>query len=104
VLGFVAETVVTLAAGEPETAPARRGRLAALLDRWRRSRTDHLAQVPDQPVPAFDQGQLRAVWAAATDAATEHGCSPGDREAFAAAVVAALSVGHLPGPRRPPED
>jgi hypothetical protein len=103
VLGFVAETVVSLAVGEPETAPARRGRLAALLGRWRRSRTDHLAQVPDQPVPAFDQGQLRAVWAAATDAATEHGCSPGDREAFAAAVVAALSVGHLPGPRRPPE-
>ena len=101
VLGFVAEMVVTPAEGEPETAPG--GRLAALLGRWRRSRTGHLAQVPDQPVPAFDQAQLRAVWAAAADAATEHGCSPGDREAFAAAVVAALSVGHLPGPRRPPD-
>jgi hypothetical protein len=103
VLGFVAETVVSLAEGEPEDATGRGGRLGALLGRWRRSRADHLAQVPDQPVPAFDQGQLGAVWAAATDAATEHGCSPGDREAFAAAVVAALSVGHLPGRRRPPD-
>jgi len=101
VLGFVAETVVSLAADEPAArpVPTGRGRFAALLDLWRRPRTDELAQVPDTPVPAFDQHQLRRVWAAAGDAATTHGYSPGDREAFAAAVVAALAVGHVPRPR-----
>jgi len=105
VLGFVAETVVSLAAGEPAArpVPTGRGRFAALLDRWRRPRLDELAQVPDIPVPAFDQDQLRTVWAAATDAATEHGYPLRDREAFAAAVVGALAVGHVPRPRRPPD-
>jgi hypothetical protein len=96
VLGFVAETVV------PPAGPTGRGWFAALSPRRRRARTDHLAQVADLPVPAFDHAQLCAVWAAAVDAATERGCSAGDREAFAAAVVAAFAVGHLPGPRRPP--
>ncbi|RSM72595.1 hypothetical protein DMB66_05510 [Actinoplanes sp. ATCC 53533] len=104
VLGFVAETVVSLAAGESAArpAPAGRGRIAALLDLWRRPRIDALAQVPDTPVPAFDHVQLREVWTAATNAATDHGYSRGDREAFAAAVVAALAAGHLPRQRRPP--
>jgi hypothetical protein len=105
VLGFVAETVVTLAAGAPAArpVPTGRGRFAALLDLWRRPRIDELAQVPDTPVPAFDQDQLRQVWAAATDAATDHGYSLGDREAFAAAVVAALAAGHVPRPRWSPD-
>ncbi|MFI7542626.1 hypothetical protein [Actinoplanes sp. NPDC049599] len=105
VLGFVAETVVTLAAGEPAArpVPTGRGRFAALLDLWRRPRTDELAQVPDTPVPAFDQHQLRAVWAAAATAANAHGYSPGDREAFAAAVVGALAAGHVPRPRWSPD-
>ncbi len=105
VLGFVAETVVSLAAGPTpaRSVPSGRGRFAALLDLWRRRRADELAQVPDTPVPAFDHDQLRKVWTAATDAATGRGCSLGDREAFAAAVVAALAVGHLPRPRRPPD-
>jgi hypothetical protein len=83
--------------------PTGRGRFAALLDLWRRQRVDDLAEVPDTPVPAFDQHQLQQVWAAATDAATDHGCSRGDREAFAAAVVAALAAGHVPRPRWPPD-
>ena len=99
VLGFVAETVVGIS-GEPADGGRRRG-FAALLDRWRRPRTDELANVPDTPVPAFDQEQLRRVRAAAGTAATDRGYSPGDREAFAAAIVAALAVGHLPQPRRP---
>jgi hypothetical protein len=110
VLGFVAETVVSPAAGEPAAGeaaarpgPTGRGRFAAVLDRWRRPRLDELARVPDTPVPAFDQDQLRTVWAAATDAATEHGYPLRDREAFAAAVVAALAVGYVPRPRRPPD-
>jgi hypothetical protein len=120
VLGFVAETVVALAAGEPvPAAPRRSATLPGLwrrdlwrrdlwrldlwrLDLWRRPRGERLAQLPDLPIPAFDEDQLRTVWAAAVDAATERGRSPGDREAFAAAVVAALSVGHVPRPRRPP--
>lgn len=102
VLGFVAEMVVSQAAGEPVARPSDRwGRVVALLDRWRRSRVDELAQVPDMPVPAFDQEQLRKAWVAAMTAASGHGCSLGDREAFAAAVVGALSAGHLPRPRRP---
>jgi hypothetical protein len=106
VLGFVAETVVALAAGEP--VPAGRRRSAPLpgpwrLDRWRRPRDERRASLPDRPVPAFDEDQLRTVWAAAMDAATEHGRSLRDREAFAAAVVAALSVGHVPRPLRPPQ-
>jgi hypothetical protein len=106
VLGFVAETVVSLIAGDPPAAPppTARGRLAALFASWRRVRADDLAQVPDLPVPAFDEDRLRKVWAAATEATTRHGCSPGDREAFAAAVVAALAAGPLPRPRRPRED
>jgi hypothetical protein len=105
VLGFVAETVVELAAGPPVTrpVPAGRRRFAALLDLWRRPRGDELAQVPDTPIPAFDHEQLRRVWAAATDAATEHGWSLGDREAFAAAVVGALASGHPPRRPRPPD-
>ncbi|MFB9360573.1 hypothetical protein [Actinoplanes nipponensis] len=102
VLGFVAETVVALAAGEPAAEPAR-GRFAALFALWRRRPTDDLAQAPDRPVPAFDEDQLRKVWGAATEATTRHGYPPGDREAFAAAVVAALALGHLPRPRRPPD-
>lgn len=103
VLGFVAETVVALAAGERAAGPATGlGRFVALLDTWRRPRVDRLAQVPDTAVPAFDQEQLRKVWTAATVAATEHGYSHRDREAFAAAVVAALATGHLPRQRRSP--
>ena len=104
VLGFVAETVVSLAAEEAAArpAPTGRGRIAALLGLRRRPRIDELAQVPDTPVPAFDHVQLRKVWTAATAAATDHGYSRGDREAFAAAVVAALADGHLPRQRRPP--
>jgi hypothetical protein len=99
VLGFVTAAVVT-PAGAAATRPVAGGRrrFAALLDRWRRPRHEHLAWVPDLPVPAFDHEQLRAVWAAATDAATGHGCSLRDREAFAAAVVAALSAGPVPRP------
>lgn len=97
VLAFVAETVVSLATGEPAAGPAPTGwaRFTALLDRWR-PRAAGPARAPDVPVPAFDHEQLRRVWAAATDAATDHGCSLGDREAFAAAMVAALAAGHLP--------
>jgi hypothetical protein len=104
VLGFVAEIVTGLAAGDRAGPPGLTGlgRLGALLGAGRRFRNDDLARAPDLPVPAFDEPQLRRVWAAATDAATDHGCSPGDREAFAAAMVAALSAGHLPGPRRLP--
>jgi hypothetical protein len=112
VLGFVAETVVALAAGEPVPAgPRRSGKLFRpwpldrwRLDRWRRPRDVRWASLPDLPIPAFDEDQLRTVWAAAIDAATEHGRSLGDREAFAAAVVAALSVGHVPRPLHPPQD
>jgi hypothetical protein len=64
---------------------------------WRRPRV----RLPD-PIPAFDRDQLRAVWAAAVDAATDDDRSPGDREAFAAAVVATLSAGHPPRRRRSP--
>ena len=99
VLGFVGGTVVALAAGEP--VPAGPPRFATLLGLgrrgpWRRPRGERWARLSDLPIPAFDEDQLRGVWAAAIDAATEHGRSPGDREAFAAAVVAALSAGHLP--------
>ena len=83
VLHFVKETVVRLAGD-----PVPRGW-------WRRPR----GRLTD-PVPAFDQDQLRAVWAAAVDAAAEDDRSPADREAFAAAVVATLSTGHLPHRRR----
>jgi hypothetical protein len=79
VLSFVGETVVRLAGGPVPRA------------RWRRTR----GRLTD-PVPAFDQEQLREVWAEAVDAATEDERSPADREAFAAAVVATLSTGHLP--------
>jgi hypothetical protein len=103
VLGFVAETVMTLAAGSAVARPPAAGRFGALRDLWRRPRTGELALAPDLPVPAFDHEQLRKVWAAATDAATDHGCSLGDREAFAAAMVAALAAGHVPRPRRSPE-
>ncbi|MEU4219298.1 hypothetical protein [Actinoplanes sp. NPDC026623] len=102
-LGFVAETVVSLApAEEPEASG--RGRLTMLLSRWRRSRTGELANVPDTPVPAFEAEQLRLAWASAMDAATCRGYPPRDREAFAAAVVAALAVGHAPRQRRSAED
>jgi hypothetical protein len=103
VLGFVAETVVPLGVGSAAVPPPAGGRFGALLGLWRRPRSAELAQVPDIPVPAFDHEQLRKVWAAATDAATEHGCTLGDREAFAAAMVAALAAGHVPRPRRSPE-
>ena len=85
VLGFVAETVVGLI---PPLSTHRAGR-----NRWRRRRGEDLAGMPDRVVPAFEDGQLRQVWAAASDAATARGYSPGDREAFAAAVVAALAGG-----------
>ena len=102
VLAFVAETVVAPVPGEPVPGEPTAGGwagLRALTRRWQ-PRTAGLSRVPDVEVPAFDHEQLRRVWAAATDAATEHGCSRGDREAFAAAMVAVLSAG--PVPRRTP--
>ncbi|AGZ42816.1 hypothetical protein [Actinoplanes friuliensis] len=94
VLGFVAGTVV--APAEEPVFPAGRGRLSTLVQRFWRPRLADLAGVPDTPVPALAADELRRVWAAAIDAATLRGCSARDREAFAAAVVAALAVGHLP--------
>jgi hypothetical protein len=79
VLGFVGGPVASLV-GDP---PPRSW--------WRRPRR----RLPDL-VPAFDHDQLRTVWAAAVDAAAAADRSPADREAFAAAVVATLSTGHLP--------
>lgn len=84
VLAFVGETVVRLVHDPPPRS------------RWRRAR-GRLSE----PVPAFDQDQLRTAWAAAVDAAMENDRSAGDCEAFAAAVVATLSTGHLPHRRRP---
>ena len=96
VLAFVAEAALPLLA----PGPHRRGRLAALLAPGRRSR--HLADVPGTAMPAFDGDQLRLAWAAAVDAATDHGCPAGDREAFAAALVDTLAAGHLPRTRWSP--
>jgi hypothetical protein len=89
VLGFVAETVVGLI---PEPATRRAGRRwwSGLFVPWGRPRHDDPA---GWVVPAFEDQQLRQVWAAASDAATARGYSTGDREAFAAAVVAALASG-----------
>jgi hypothetical protein len=90
-LGLVAETVVDLAA----PPPAGRGWIATVLIRRSRARVAALANVPDSPVPACDERQLRRVWTTATGAAADRGYPPRDREAFAAAAVAAFS-GQLP--------
>jgi hypothetical protein len=96
VLAFVAEAVLPLLTPDP----TRRGRLAAVLARRHRSRD--LVHAPGTPVPAFDGDQLRRAWAAAVDAAGEHGCPAGDREAFAAALVGTLAAGHRPRTRWSP--
>jgi hypothetical protein len=92
VLGLVAETVVELAVPPPA---AGRGWFATVLTRRRRGRVAELANVPDSPVPDCDERQLRRLRAAAAAAAADRGYPPRDREAFAAAAVAAFA-GQLP--------
>ncbi|MEV8503635.1 hypothetical protein AB0368_02260 [Actinoplanes sp. NPDC051475] len=105
-MGFVAQDVVGLlraagwspgGAAEPPGSPwwgwlpSRAGR---------RLRWGDLALVPDLVLPALEEPHLHRIWTDAVRAAAAKGLSPADREAFAAAVIAGLTVGRLPLSRR----
>ena len=91
VMGFVGQSVV----GTLRTpVPRHRGR------KWRWRRRAEGGDPAGMVLPAAGEAQLQHVRADAMEAATFRGCSPEDREAFAAAVVTALTIGRLPLPRR----
>ncbi|MFI7601951.1 hypothetical protein [Actinoplanes sp. NPDC049681] len=95
-MGFVAQDVVGLlrAAGWSPRGPSWWGRFPSRMGR--RPRWADLAVVPDLVLPALEEPYLHRIWADAVRAAAVKGLSPADREAFAAAVVAGLTVGRLP--------
>jgi hypothetical protein len=101
-MGFVAQSVVGGSAPGPGLVASMPAPPRA---RWWRTRSlpprrHHLAMAPDLVLPAPDEPYLQRIRADAVRAAAVKGCSPADREAFAAAVIAALTVGRLPLSRR----